>query len=192
MTTPVRDSDNALVLSDGFVLVAAEGTTGPTDLTTAWPAGFKSLGWCTDTGFGEAKSGDTTKKYGINGSVIKIVKASDERTFTFECYETNAIVLGLVNPGSTSVTVAGVTTTAVKPNVAAIVKTFGLEFRYGGITRRVAIGKGQPTLTDTIASQYTDLTVYKFSVDCLEDASGNLYTNITNNPAEADDSSSSS
>lgn len=184
MTDPVRDTDNILELSDGFVLVADEGTAGPADLTTAWGVGWASVGMCSDTGFGEAKSGDATKKYGVNGSVVKIVKASDERTFTFECYETNAAVLGLVNPGSTPVTTTGVTTTPVKPNVSAVTKAFGLEFRYGGITRRVIVGKGQATLTDTIQSQYTDLTIYKFSVDCLIDASGNLYTNITNNPGE--------
>jgi hypothetical protein len=185
MTAPTRDSDNALVLKNGFVLVADEGTAGPSDLTTAWPAGFDSLGWCDDSGFGEAKSGDVTKKYAIDGSVLKIVKGSDERTFTFTCSETNAVVLGLVNPGSTPVTATGVTTTAVKPNVTPVTKAFGLEFVYaGGITRRVVVGKGVPTLTDTITSQYTDVTSYKFSVDCLVDASGNLYTNISNNPAE--------
>lgn len=185
MADPVRDTDNILTLSDGFVLVADEATAGPTDLTTAWPAGYKSLGMSTDTGFGEAKAGNVTKKYGINGSVIKIVKASDERTFTFECTETNAIVMGLINPGSTPVTATGVTTTPVKPNVAAVTNAFGLEFRYGDIIRRVVVLKGQPTLTGEIKSLYTDITIYQFSVDCLLDASGNLYTNITNNPAEA-------
>lgn len=185
MTDPARDTDNILELSDGFVLVADEGTAGPADLTTAWAAGWESLGMLTDNGLGEAKSGDTTKKYGINGSVVKIVKASDERTFTFECYEDNAIVFGLMNPGSTPVTATGVTTTAVKPNVSAVTKAFGIEYRYGGITRRVIIKKGQATLTGTVESKYTDLPVKQFSVDCLIDDDGNLYTNITNNPGEA-------
>jgi len=186
MTAPTRDSDNALVLKNGYVLVADEGTAGPTDLTTAWPTGFESLGWCDDSGFGEAKSGNITKKLGIDGSVMAIVKDSDERTFTFTCSETNAIVMGLVNPGSTPVTTTGVTTTHVKPNVTAVAKAFGLEFVYsGGVTRRVTVGKGVPTLTDTITSQYTGITSYKFSVDCLVDANGDQYANITNNPAEA-------
>lgn len=185
MTAPTRDSDNALVLKNGFVLVADEDTAGPTDLTTAWAAGWASLGWCDDSGFGEAKSGDVTKKYAIDGSVLKIVKGADERTFTFHCSETNAAVLGLVNPGSTPVTATGVTTTAVKPNVTPVTKAFGLEFQYaGGITRRVIVARGILTLTDTITSQYTNITTYAFSVDCLVDASGNLYTNISNNPAE--------
>lgn len=180
-----RDSDNALILSDGSVFVADQGATPPTDVSADWGVAWEDTGWNTDTGFGEAKNSDTTKKYAINGSVIKIVKSSDERTFTFECYESNATVLGLTRPGSAPATVGGVTTTEVKAFVGSNIKAFGLEYVYGDIVRRVVIPSGEATLTDTIQEAYTDLTIYKFSVDCYPDSDGTLYINMTNNPAEA-------
>ena len=44
------DADQILVPGTGRVLIAATGTTAPTDTTTAWAAGWKNLGYTTDDG----------------------------------------------------------------------------------------------------------------------------------------------
>lgn len=44
------DADQILVPGSGRVMVAPVGTTAPTDVSTAWAAGWKDLGYTTDDG----------------------------------------------------------------------------------------------------------------------------------------------
>lgn len=100
-----RNSDNAQALVDSFVHVAPKGSTLPTDPTSPLDVAFTDLGWLTDAGIGEVPSTNTNQRRGINGAVIKTIKTQDDTSFTFECYERNAVVLGLMRPGSSPVTV---------------------------------------------------------------------------------------
>lgn len=44
------DADQVMVAGTGKVLIAAVGTTAPTDVDTAWAAGWKDLGYTTEAG----------------------------------------------------------------------------------------------------------------------------------------------
>lgn len=99
-----RNSDNAAALVDSFVHVAPKGTTLPLDVVTALDPLFADTGWLTDAGIGETPSNSTNQKRAINGTVIKTIKQADDTSFTFECYERNAVTMGLMRPGSTPVT----------------------------------------------------------------------------------------
>lgn len=99
-----RNSDNAAALVDGFVYVAVKGSTMPTGVADPIDAAFKDTGWLTDAGIGETPSNSTNQKRAINGTVIKVIKQADDTSFTFECYERNAVTVGLMRPGSTPTT----------------------------------------------------------------------------------------
>lgn len=108
MAEYVRDSDNAQGLVDSYVCVGPKGTTMPTDVTSAPDPALHDCGWLTDAGIGEAASNQTTQKRGVNGTVIKTIKTQDDTSFTFECFERNAVTLGLIRPGSTPSTASAV------------------------------------------------------------------------------------
>lgn len=180
-----RDSDNANALVDGIVSCAPVGSTMPTDLTTDLDAAFDDIGWLTDAGIGETPSTSTTPKRGINGAIVKTVKADDDRSFTFECYEKNAITMGLMRPGSTPSTSGGVTTTHVKAYLGSDERAWVLEEDFGVYTRRVAVPRGQAFLTGTVTDKPGDLAVMQFRLDTYPSSDGTTYIDITNNPAEA-------
>lgn len=185
-----RDSDNALVLTDGFVNVAPVGTTAPTNTTTALNASFKDVGWLGEDGIGETRSNNSTTVYGINGAIIRVVRSNDGRTFTFQALERNAIVNGLTRPGSTPTTTGGVTTTPVKAYTGTDLRAWVLEEHFAAgdgtaIIRRVAIPRGEAAVTGTITDNHTGLSVVNFEITPYVDANGVLYVDITDNAAEA-------
>lgn len=185
MTSPTRNSDNAQALVDSIVYVGPKGTTLPTDLTTAPGAALKDLGWLTDTGIGEAVSSNLNTRRGINGAPVKVIKADDDTSFTFECYERNAITLGLIRPGSTATTTAGVNTTRVKAYTGADDRTFLFHKDFGAWQQRIGIPSGRATLTGTITDKPGDLPVLQFRVDPNPASDGTKFIDINNNPAEA-------
>lgn len=179
-----RDSDNALVLSDAFAYYAPVGTDLPTDVTTPLTDDWLDTGWLTDTGLGESKNTSATKKYAVNGALMRSVKASDERNFTFEGYETNANVLALTRPGSSVSTTSGLTTTHVQPFVGTQLYAWVLEYHYGDtLTVRKCVPEGEATVSDAIQDAYTDITTYKFNLDCYPDGSNDYYVELSNIPA---------
>jgi len=180
-----RDSDNAQALVDSIVYVGDKGSTLPTDTTTAVDAAFSDVGWLTDAGLGESGSTNTNVKRGVNGSPIKTIKTDDDSSFTFECYERNAVTMGLIRPGSTPTTATGVTTTNVKSNLASNEKAFVLHYDFGAWKRRVAIARGEAFLTGTIQDKPGDLAVLQFRIDCYPASDGTKYIDITDNAAEA-------
>lgn len=180
-----RNPDNAQAQVDGFAFVAVKGSTLPTDTTTALDAVFKDLGWLTDAGIGETPSTDTTTKRGINGAPIKVIRTSDDRSFTIECYEKTAITMGLIRPGSTPATAGGVTTTHVKSFLGSDVRAFVLEQDMGTYTRRVAIAQGQAFQTGPIQDKPGDLSVIQLRIDCFPASDGTTYIDLTDNAAEA-------
>jgi hypothetical protein len=88
------------------IMTAAVGSAAPaTPLPTAWSAAWKDLGWMDDGGVTENQTYQETKKYGWQGgSVIRVLRSQAEHTFQFNCLEENAITLGLLRPGSPTVT----------------------------------------------------------------------------------------
>lgn len=180
-----RNSDNAQALVDSIAYVGAVGSTLPTDTTTAIDPAFKDVGWLTDAGLGESGSTNTNVKRGVNGSIVKTIKTDDDTSFTIECYERNAITMGLLRPGSTPSTTSGTTTTNVKAYLGSNEQAFVLHYDFGAWKRRVAIPRGEAFLTGTIQDKPGDLAVLQFRVDCYPASDGTKYIDITSNAAEA-------
>lgn len=180
-----RDSDNANALVDSFVHVAPVGSTLPVDVTAALDPAFLDAGWLSDAGLGETFDTNTTAKRGINGAIVKTVKGSDDKSFTFECYERNAVTMGLIRPGSTPSTTTGLTTTNVKAYLGTDERAWVLEADFGTYTRRIGVSRGQAFVTGTVTDKPGDLAVLQFRLDTYPASDGTTYIDLTDNPAEA-------
>jgi hypothetical protein len=103
---------NAFSPSDYAVSTAVQGTTLPivlpTNSTTLnLPAGWYDIGYLSDAGITEAHAFNESKFFDMVGVLLRTVRNQEERSFTFECVENDAIVYGLMFPGSTVTTTGG-------------------------------------------------------------------------------------
>jgi len=171
--TSNRDSDNALVLSDSFAYVTAPGVSGvaPTDVSTAWNAVMKELGWLGEAGIGEARSNNSTDAFGVNGALIRKIRSNDSRTFKIECLETNALVLGLSRPGSSPSSVSSTNEQQTVTEGGSGLTSFTLTFDGQTTTSLIAavsaaamqsalealstIGSGNVTVSGSTSGPYT-------------------------------------
>lgn len=103
-----QDSINVRAASDGNynVWTAPYGTALPTGLPPGAPANFYGVGLLTDTGIGENYANNQTNIYDLAGRLQRQLRNQEQRTWTFEALERNAVTLGLQNP-NTSITSSG-------------------------------------------------------------------------------------
>lgn len=171
---------------DSGVWVGNVGTTAPTTPTAAPGVGWTELGWLGDDGLTEARELDSDQKRAWQGAaVVRTVRTSDTRRFTFVCLETNTAVMGLVRPGSTPSTNAGITTTAVKAFTGQDPRAWLLYQRDGAIDVLKIIQNGEVVEQSDITSQNGEIVAYEMTVECYADSNGVLYTELSNDPAVA-------
>lgn len=167
---------------NGGVWVAPKGTTAPTDLaapSTPWA----EVGWLSDNGIELEQKADKKKFYAWQGgTVVKVSVSKAERTFTIECLEETAAVLGLIHPGLTF------TTTGVAPNqiakgtvpggITSVEKAFIIDAEDSdGHIKRYNVPDGSIDPSTKVSHKFDDLTVYTFVVDVLGD-----FDIVTNSP----------
>jgi hypothetical protein len=180
--------------TDSGVWIAPPGTTLPTDLD-AWGAGFGELGWLADGGITEGHSMDSTPTNAWQGGVlIKTVKSNEARTFQFQCLEENALVMGLLRPGSVASSAAGITTTHVKSGTGSDIRVSGYDLLVGSVHKRIIAPTSEVTTFGDIVYQSTAITVYEFTMTCYPDPEhdNDLYIEISNAPGVVVADSSSS
>lgn len=90
------------------VWTAPLGTAVPALGVSPATVGFYEVGLLSDNGITEGHNVNESKIYDLAGSLVRIARNQEERPFTFECLEENAVSLGLRYPGST-VTSTGAT-----------------------------------------------------------------------------------
>ncbi|TDC33459.1 hypothetical protein [Micromonospora sp. KC213] len=179
------DSTNVNQWTDADVYTADPNTAGPTDLTTAWGAGWSAAGLLDgDEGFTEEREGDTNEKYAWGGKLVKVVKSKHKRTISFVAMEDNPVVFELVNPGSTRTTdgVTGITTATVKvPQTVEI--GIGFEVREGTKVKRRIVKRAVAEVDGETKESETEPTVYTIKVTIYPEADGTLYTEISGDTA---------
>ena len=176
------DPTNTTVWKGTDAYVAPVGTTAPTDLTTAWPAAYKALGLVSEDGLTIGRDQDTDPKYDSYGSVVRVVKGNETRTFTLTVLEDNAVLFDLLNPGSTAATTTGVTTRTIKTAVSDP-RAFGFQNQDGAtIKSRLLIPKGEVTEVGETQRQGTELASREITITVYPAADGTLYKEITNAP----------
>jgi hypothetical protein len=89
------------------VLTWPLGSAAPTSpLVANAPTGGYDVGWLDDdSGLTENSDLTTDNKFGWQGSsLVRVLKSKATKSFTFQCLEENAVVLGLLRPASTPTT----------------------------------------------------------------------------------------
>jgi hypothetical protein len=179
-----KNPDNARIYGgeDSGVYVAPKGTTGPTGL--AAPTGFTELGWLSEDGISFERSEDVTTHRAFQGAtIIRRAKTSVEDTFTFQCLEETATVLGLYYAGQEPV-VSGtgesaIATITVKEQTKVDERAFVVDLYDGDVHKRYVIPRASIGV-GSIAHSNSDITVYEFTCTIQGD-----YSIITNSPAVA-------
>jgi len=104
-----KNVTNAFAPSDYAVSTAPQTAALPTGLATSpsalnLPAGWFDIGYLSDAGMTEAHNYNETKVFDMAGALLRVLRNQEERPWTFECVENDAVVQGLMYPGSVVVT----------------------------------------------------------------------------------------
>lgn len=155
------------------------GTVGPTDLTTAWPAGWDAVGLLDgDEGLTMARDEDSSKTYAWGGILVKAVKSKHVRTVSFVCLEDNATTFALINPGSTRATASGVTTSTVKvPKYVDF--AIGFELTDGLNKTRRSVKRATIDKVEDVKDSEGEVTAYKVTVAIYPESDGTLYKEVS-------------
>lgn len=99
-----KTNNNVRSFSGYSVWYGALGTALPSDLATDLSTlGLSEVGLLSDGGVTEAHSyGNETSIYDMSGSLIRVLRSQEARTFTFTALETNPNVDTLLYPGSSA------------------------------------------------------------------------------------------
>lgn len=178
------DTNNPRVWQGCDVRVADLGTTAPTDLTTAYAAGWDVLGLLSEDGMTQSRDMDSSDFYDWSGLLIRTVYSKEKRTFKVAALEDTDACFKLRNPDGTSSTTTGVTTRSHRGGVP-VPMAFAFEMTDGAdVTRRLLIPRGQAMQTGEEMYSREGMTMYEFEIVVYPNAStGELFVEITNDPA---------
>ena len=161
----------------GYMFVAPQGSTLPTDYETALDAAFLNVGYLGDDGIVFSDSSSNDSFYDLNGDSIETSASEIEKTFTVTFREIKKDTLAIL-VGSANVTDADGKLTAHDkgPNDAAYSVVFELLLKNGRKWRRVVPNCKLGELGDmTVVS--TELIGREVTMSALKDAtSGDYYT----------------
>lgn len=172
------------------VWVGVAGAALPTSASgviATGASGFGEVGWLSSDGITESHGMDSNPVNAWQGgSQIKILKNNETRSFKFQALEENAVVMGLLRPGSTVSTAGNVTTTRVKSATGSNRLPFVIDLIADASTKkRICIDSGEVSeFADVV---YTDsaLTVYEFTVSVYVQSDGGFYTEYSTAPGVA-------
>lgn len=176
------DADNTNIWEGADVYVGDVGSTAPTDTTTAFGAAWDALGLLSaEDGLTESREEDRSDHYAWGGVLVRTVRSKHKRTFQVTILEDTAITFGLINPGSTQSSAAGVTTRVVKKPTSDP-RAFAFETVDGDTTSRLLIPKGEITEVGERVRKEDDLTAVTITVTVYPGSDGTLYREITDAP----------
>lgn len=106
-----KSVSNSFSPSDYVISTAPQTAALPTGLATSssvtnLPTGWYDVGYLSDAGVTEAHTYNENKIFDMAGALLRIIRNQEERTWTFECVENDAVVHGLMY-GTTATTTGG-------------------------------------------------------------------------------------
>jgi hypothetical protein len=183
-----NDADNVRVALNGSVFLAPVGTTGPTDLTTAWGASWQDLGYLSDDGVSLEYSTDVED---INAwqslSPVRRVLTSVDMTLGFTAIELKAATITAYFPDSTITEVTEDTVwrldipAAPGPDERAV----GLEWVDGTITNRLIIPRAEITDRGAITLGRSSAVGLEMTVSAYASSAPEIAFWLSNDPAWA-------
>lgn len=160
---------------------AVLGTTAPTDTTTSLAAAWKAFGLLSQDGATEGRSQDSTDFYAWGNILVRNVRSKHKRTIKVTALEDNLVVWGIVNPGSSAVSVSTLTTRTVKVPTSDIA-AYLLQTSDGSIIRRRVIPRGEVVDVGDVVLKDSDMQAFELTIDIYPDSAGVLYLDITDDP----------
>ncbi|QWY81834.1 major tail protein [Microbacterium phage Honk] len=168
------------------VFIAPEGTDGPTDLVAAWGSGWDAAGLLDgEEGFTEGRDSESSESYAWGGLLYKSTRSKHKRTFRFVALEDNAVVFGLVNPGSERTAAGGVRTSTVKTPKAGVRFAVGFELREGDKVKRRYAKSAEVVEVAEIKESESEPTVYDITVVVFPESDETLYRVVETDTSEA-------
>lgn len=173
-----------------YFLSAPNGTSLPTDASTALDAAFNNTGFVSEDGITQALSTDTTEIKDLNGDVVKKLITSRSETLKLKFIEINEFSLkeryGQSNVQVDTAT-SGVIKYSVKSNSTPMpMRSYVFEgvLDNGGKLRMV-VPKGQISeFGDTIYSA-SEVIGYEITIQCTPDENGNTFYGYIEQPTSA-------
>lgn len=176
------DSANARVWLMGDVYVAPEGTTGPTNTTSALNAGFEALGLLSaDDGLVQGRDETITDHHAWGGILVRTTRSKHKRTFTVVALEDNDVLFQLLNPGSTR-SDNGTTTTRVHKVPTSERKAVVIECTDGDIVRRLHIPTAEAFTDGDVEATEEGIEMRTVVFHVYPDADGVLFYEVTDDP----------
>ncbi len=178
----VKNAENVRVAVNGSIYRANTGTAAPADATTAWGAGWVDLGYISEDGFTEADDVDTEDITAWqNGTLVRRVISSQEKTFEFVCIESKTEVLELRHPGS-DVSAGAM---AVKPLTSGLSFALGFDVVDGSVLTRIVAPRCEVSDFEDIEYQTGEPIGYGVTVTVFPDATNTLVYKYSNSAAWA-------
>lgn len=157
----------------GGVWAAPEGSTLPTDASTALDAAFKSAGYISDAGVTRKISRDTTVVHAWGGDVVAVLSKGKTETFKFKFLEfSNTDVLGMVFGEATGDLTNGITVKSkadISTPRAFVISTLLAD----DIHQRIAIPSAVITDVGDITYKDDDVIAFDVTITAIADANGN-------------------
>lgn len=179
------NADNVRVGLNGNIYMAPKGTTAPTDLDTAWAAGWVDLGYLSDDGVSMEYSTDVED---INAwqslSPVRKVLTGVDMTLGFTALELKTATMTLYFPSATMTDVSGTVhklsiPAAPSPDERAI----GLEWVDGSIKNRLVISRGEITDRGAITIGRSDAVGLEMTVSAYATSAPEIAVWLSNDPA---------
>ncbi|WP_217235470.1 phage tail protein [Streptomyces sp. AC555_RSS877] len=182
-----NDADNVRVGLNGSIYIAPKGTTAPSDLDTAWAAGWVDLGYLSDDGVEMSYSTETED---INAwqslSPVRKVLTGVDMTLGFTAIELKTSTITLYFPSSTMTEVtAGVNKLSIPAAPTPDERAIGLEWMDGDIKNRLVIARGEVTNRDSITLARSGAVSLPMTVSAYADSAPEIAVWLSNDPAWA-------
>ena len=178
------DTANIRSWQNGEFFVGPVGTTMPTTLSESLDAGFKSLGILDEEAGAAWSVSETSNDYfGWGVGLTRTLYSKHKRSVKVVTQEDNPVVFLVENPGATSTTASGVTTSSVvtpqrQPYAVVATETDG------PITRLRLIASAYLTVAPQ-GEDPTKIGMRDITIDIVPDSTKKLWTEITDDPAMA-------
>ncbi|MBW1600898.1 phage tail protein [Streptomyces sp. JJ66] len=180
------DADNVRVGLTGNIYMAPKGTAGPTDLATAWPAGWLDLGYMSEDGV-SLEYTTQTEDVGAWQSLspVRKILTGVDMTMGFTAIELKADTVTLFFPGSTLATATGVHTLTIPSAPGPAEFAFGLEWKDGTITNRLTLPRGEVTERGAVTVGRSAAVGLEMTVTAYATSAPELATWLSDDPAWA-------
>ena len=156
----------------GGIWAAVDGTTPPSDASTALSAAFTSLGYVSEDGVSRKISRDNKVINAWGGDVVAVVGNKKTETFEFTMIEySNTDVLGMVFGEATGNLSDGITVKS-KADISASRVMVISTILAGNVHQRIVIPKGVITDVGDISYKDDDVVAFPVTVTAIADDNG--------------------